>query len=217
MLRIRNAVMRLLLGASFILNMLLASDFSDTTFLFCLKVEDKPLIIQRDNNFFKVDNIVLDRVLHDIGVIDLEEWIPSALENDSYNGIYLNRIYRAYTKEGDVRSIMESLNSSYSLLYVERENIHKLHYQPDDPNYEQQCSMPSVKADKAWDFWGMSSGFVPSGENVLLASVDTGVDYSHPDLQNNAWINQGEIPSWTFEAGLDKSLYISINFLISCL
>lgn len=36
---------------------------------------------------------------------------------------------------------------------------------------------------------------VPGGREVLLASVDTGVDYTHPDLEESSWINQGEVPS----------------------
>jgi len=34
------------------------------------------------------------------------------------------------------------------------------------------------------------------GQEILLASVDTGVDYTHPDLVANIWVNQGEIPSY---------------------
>lgn len=30
---------------------------------------------------------------------------------------------------------------------------------------------------------------------TLIAIIDTGVDYFHPDLQDNIWINSGEIPS----------------------
>ena len=84
-----------------------------------------------------------------------------------------------------------------------------------------QCSLNSVKATQAWDFWDIPSGIIPEGREVLLASVDTGVDYTHPDLQNNSWINQAEIPEWMAEAGLDSDNdgYIEaeevVNFLIS--
>ena len=28
-----------------------------------------------------------------------------------------------------------------------------------------------------------------------MAVIDTGVDYDHPDLYENIWVNQGEIPA----------------------
>ena len=80
---------------------------------------------------------------------------------------------------------MKLLRSLCPLLYVENENIHQPHYQPNDPSYEQQCSMPSVKADKAWDLWDVPAGTVQDGQEVLLASVDTGVDYTHLDLKGS--------------------------------
>ena len=196
--------MRLLIGASLVLGILIPSDISNSTFLFCLKSTDNPLLVKIYDNTFSVNNSELDKILHDVGVIGLEEWIPGATKDDRSGEIFLNRIYRAYiSKDGNVKNVMDLLSSQYSFLYIEHENIHKLHYEPNDPNYSQQCSISSLKADKAWDFWDIPSGVIPEGQEVLLASVDTGVDYTHPDLKESLWINQLEIPQWAQEAGID--------------
>lgn len=44
-----------------------------------------------------------------------------------------------------------------------------------------------VDAPQAWDIWEGTG-------DCVVAVVDTGVDYRHPDLYLSIWINQGEIP-----------------------
>ncbi len=45
-----------------------------------------------------------------------------------------------------------------------------------------------IDADQAWDF---QTGSLRTGVGV----IDTGIDYTHPDLYKNIWLNQAEIPS----------------------
>ena len=51
------------------------------------------------------------------------------------------------------------------------------------------------------DLWGIKKvqGILPtwkiaSGEGVTVAVVDTGIDYHHPDIQENMWVKVGEVP-----------------------
>jgi subtilisin family serine protease len=58
---------------------------------------------------------------------------------------------------------------------------------PNDTGYGAQWALPKIKAPAAWDVLTSSPG-------VIVAVVDTGVDYDHVDLSANIWQNTGETP-----------------------
>ncbi len=59
---------------------------------------------------------------------------------------------------------------------------------PNDPGFDLQWDLQVTGTQQAWD----KTRGKPS---VIVADDDTGVDYTHPDLYKNVWINQGEIPA----------------------
>lgn len=56
---------------------------------------------------------------------------------------------------------------------------------PNDPSFGSQWDMTKIQAPTAWD---SSTG----STNVVVAVIDTGVDYNHADLKANMWHNPGE-------------------------
>jgi len=58
---------------------------------------------------------------------------------------------------------------------------------PNDGNYSRLWGMNYIEAPAAWD---RATG----NDSSVMAVVDTGVDYNHPDLQENMWRNPSEIP-----------------------
>jgi subtilisin family serine protease len=69
---------------------------------------------------------------------------------------------------------------------------------PNDPLFAQQWDMHNVGqtggtpgADvHAQQAWNVTTG----SSSVIVAVNDTGIDYNHPDLYQNVWLNQAEIP-----------------------
>ena len=66
----------------------------------------------------------------------------------------------------------------------------------DDPLFNDQWGMIDIGVKKAW-------GKSPNTSDVIVAVIDTGVDYQHEDLIENLWRNPGE--SGTDSQGRDKA------------
>ena len=64
-----------------------------------------------------------------------------------------------------------------------------------DGAYSVEWNVKQVKADSVWEIYGYM------GENVIVGHIDTGCDYTHPDLVNRMWIDPN-YPNhgWNFES-----------------
>ncbi len=57
----------------------------------------------------------------------------------------------------------------------------------DDPFFPQQSNIQATNLDKVWDTYTTGDG------SQIIAILDTGIDYEHPDLKPNIWINDAEL------------------------
>ena len=60
---------------------------------------------------------------------------------------------------------------------------------PDDPSYQSMWGLSDAEGISAARAWDLSTG----SDATVVAVIDTGVDYTHPDLAANIWVNPGEI------------------------
>lgn len=61
-----------------------------------------------------------------------------------------------------------------------------------DPLYDQQWHLGATHVPEAWAYLD-SQGLPPGGSrDIVVAVIDTGVDYMHPDLAANIWVNPAE-------------------------
>jgi thermitase len=95
-------------------------------------------------------------------------------------------IDRAYSFAGRLRA-------DDSVKYVVPNTRVEAYFTPNDQYWPQQWGPKKIEADKAWDTtFGSSS--------ILVAIIDTGIDYTHPDLSPNYvplgydWVNNDTDP-----------------------
>ncbi len=82
--------------------------------------------------------------------------------------------YRTISKNKPVKTIRNQSNS------VEEEIT------PNDPGYPDLDAIVKAKIFEVWEKYGTDA------EDQIVAVIDTGIDYNHPDLMSNIWINEIE-------------------------
>jgi subtilisin family serine protease len=110
---------------------------------------------------------------------------------------YLYNIFKlSVSKNSDILSIVQDYSKDSHVIYAEPNYIMKTCLTPNDPDFNLQYYLHNtgqtggiadsdIDAPEAWD--------IETGdENIVIAIHDTGVDYDHPDLEANIWINPGE-------------------------
>ncbi|MBX3006485.1 MAG: S8 family peptidase [Melioribacteraceae bacterium] len=80
----------------------------------------------------------------------------------------------------DIRSVAQKISSFKNVEYAEPRYIHKLAYVPSDSLYK-NGSQDHLNRIFAEDAWNITKG----DSSVLIAIIDTGVDWGHPDLAAN--------------------------------
>jgi subtilisin family serine protease len=92
-----------------------------------------------------------------------------------------------------ISSFMTEINGTDASTYVEPNFKYRVNFIPNDPYWNQQWGPIKIGADRAWDTQ-------PGDNSVLVAVIDTGIDWNHPDLAGNYvalgydWVNNDTDP-----------------------
>ncbi|MEK8019050.1 MAG: S8 family peptidase [Candidatus Parabeggiatoa sp.] len=97
----------------------------------------------------------------------------------------------------DTAAAVRMLGSDSRIEYIEPNYIITVEQMPNDPDFPKLWGLHNegqtggkvdadIDAPEAWE--------LKTGGNIIVAVIDTGVYYKHPDLAANMWVNKGEIP-----------------------
>jgi subtilisin family serine protease len=131
-------------------------------------------------------------------VYGIEKVFPSS------EGTLLDNIYLLHVPlNSDILSIVEDYSLCSEVVYVEPNSIARLCSIPNDSFFDLQWSLHNtgqilwnnisgipdadIDAPEAWDI-------EIGSRDVVIAIIDTGIDYTHPDLAEKIWNNTDEIP-----------------------
>ncbi len=122
-------------------------------------------------------------------------------EDDEISRIGTASLRRIHSRSKSTDAIISLLRSNPNVLYAEPNYILHADLIPNDPSFGQLWGLRNTGQDvlgtvgtpgadiKAEPAWSLTTGT----STVVVGVVDTGIDYSHPDLAANVWSNPGGI------------------------
>jgi subtilisin family serine protease len=91
------------------------------------------------------------------------------------------------TLDHDHDATLAALHDDPHVQAIEEDHRVQIALTPDDTHWSNQWGPQIVHAPDAWDIH-------TSGQAVVVAVLDTGIDLDHSDLTGQLWVNQEEIP-----------------------
>ena len=120
------------------------------------------------------------------------------------------------SSDHDVGRVTTALRANRNVAYFEADTQVAGQVVPNDPLFNNQVGLlnsgangltadADIDADEAWN---ISTG----SSSVVVSVIDSGVDYTHPDLYLNIWLNPGELPTALRSSLIDSDADGRITF-----
>ena len=126
-------------------------------------------------------------------ILEFDQKVINVNNIEQFNGYIIKRKVISLNaalidvKSNNLYKVADLLENQNGVLSADLNYIVTLNNEPTDPHWAKQYGPKLIKCSEAWE-----SG--TGSKSVTVAIVDTGIDYTHPDLASNMWKNTGEIP-----------------------
>ncbi|PJA97359.1 MAG: hypothetical protein CO129_01615 [Ignavibacteriales bacterium CG_4_9_14_3_um_filter_34_10] len=126
----------------------------------------------------------LENLLSDKFGVQIQS-IKNAVKTKDFSSELSNIKILEFSSATDIFSIIPKIAKMKEVAWAEPYYLSRIDLTPNDPSFSNQYSLKKINAESAWN---ISTG----SPDVVIGIVDTGVDWDHPDLAANIWINQAE-------------------------
>lgn len=133
-----------------------------------------------------------DRVFGGLDCERLEIIFPAT---DGASGI--GKVLLAHLKckeKSTVVNAVQQLSANPLVAYAEANYLFNRYVIPNDPYFERLWGMKAIQAPEAWSH-------ATGCNEVTVGVVDSGVDYTHPDIRQNIWTAANGNRGWNFYDG----------------
>jgi subtilisin family serine protease/plastocyanin len=91
----------------------------------------------------------------------------------------------------DAAALADGIAAIPGVVSVSSTSSARITYTPDDSSIDDQWALSRIDAFEAWDL-------TLGTEDVIVAILDTGIDWNHPDLADNMWSNDDGYHGYNF-------------------
>ncbi len=156
-----------------------------------------PTIIKIDPNQNSNEVVVITK--EDADIVNITNFINQLKFDLTIKSSSSNCFLIELNPNVNYEKLKKELLSNDGILVVQPNYSYSLDANINDPYFSLQWALQSdsyndidVDAKEAWDYYDQN---ITSKRQVIVAILDTGVDYQHPDLAANMWKNPYEIPN----------------------
>ncbi|MEW6556360.1 MAG: S8 family serine peptidase [Elusimicrobiota bacterium] len=128
-------------------------------------------------------------------IVRVKESVDINIINTKYDtktiqDMKFNNVFRVSIPDGSsIQDMVSMLSADPDVVYAEPNYLMKA-YQVNDSSYSAQWALPDDKYLDWYDAWTSSNTLFSKGVTTsIIAVIDSGVDWRHPDLEANIYLN----------------------------